>query len=369
MLNEFRIRAFKRFRDDKFRLGKLTVLAGLNGSGKSSLLQALLLTREASTSTGDSIRLNGPFGLQLGAAEDVLNWECDPPIELSVIYSGHCVAKWAFGSHSDHDRFLRIHDRPTEVPHSHTNAPRAFTYLSAERLGPRSISNILPIPDQNLEVGSRGEYCAHVLNALGNKPIQYPDRTHPLKKTPRVPLLKYEVESWLGEITRPVEITANRYPGSSVIELHYALPGQQVVRATNMGFGITYTLPVVLGGLIAEESGIFVVENPEAHLHPAGQSRVGVFLAWLAGRGVQVLLETHSDHVLNGIRRAISEQRVLPAADAAIHFFRESLDPGDAKNSFELTFNQFGNISSWPAGFFDQYQIDVSTLGKIRRGR
>ena len=88
-----------------------------------------------------------------------------------------------------------------------------------------------------------------------------------------------------------------------------------------MGFGVTYSLPIILSGLIAKEKGLLIVENPEAHLHPAGQSRMGVFLAWLAGKGVQVLVETHSDHIINGIRRAIAEFKYLDNSSALVHWF------------------------------------------------
>ena len=88
-----------------------------------------------------------------------------------------------------------------------------------------------------------------------------------------------------------------------------------------MGFGLSYSLPVVVAGLVApQRDALLIVENPEAHLHPAGQSRMGTFLATVAATGVQVL-ETHSDHVLNGIRRAIGEHGVLQPADALVHFF------------------------------------------------
>jgi predicted ATPase len=133
-----------------------------------------------------------------------------------------------------------------------------------------------------------------------------------------------------------------------------------------MGFGVSYALPVVLAGLIAAPGGLSIVENPEAHLHPAGQSRMGVFLAWLSGNGVQVLLETHSDHVLSGIRRAIGEFKYLAHDQAITHFFAA---PGGNLSIEELYFSSIGGISNWPKGFFDQYQIDVASLGHLRRRR
>src|SRR5207247_1131822 len=146
------------------------------------------------------------------------------------------------------------------------------------------------------------------------------------------------------------------------------------VRAPNMGFGVSYSLPIVLAGLIAptpQDMGsahrsIVIVENPEAHLHPAGHSRMGAFLTTLAAAGVQVILETHSDHVLNGIRRAVGEHAMLKSEDAAVHFFAD--DDGGAPTIDTLRFTPSGGLSHWPRRFFDQYQVDVAALSRVRRG-
>jgi predicted ATPase len=92
---------------------------------------------------------------------------------------------------------------------------------------------------------------------------------------------------------------------------------------------------------------------------------MGHFLAVLAGSGVQVVVETHSDHVVNGIRRAIGEFKVLPYSDAVIHFFDAAAD--GSPQVFELRVTPTGSISAWPPRFFDQYQIDVAALSKVRR--
>ena len=367
MIEELEVTGFKRFSHERFQFSPLTILTGLNGAGKTSLLQSLLIAWEAANSRTNSLRLNGPFDLQLGTAADVLNWHSKSPIEIAVMSSNECLSKWTLALPVDDALYLTIASRSDSVPFSFSGESRAFTYLSAERLGPRNFLGTSPVPDEELEVGVQGEHSAHVLSVLGNKIIEDRARYHPSREDLKPMLLKYELEQWLAEIVRPVEISAERYPGASVTELSFRSPGSQRVRAPNMGFGISYALPVILGGLIAKKGGLLLVENPEAHLHPAGQSRMGVFLAWLAGRGVQVVLETHSDHVLNGIRRAIAEHCYLPAKDAVAHYFSQDGDKG-AKTSVErLTFNETGSISHWPRGFFDQFQIDVASLGRIRR--
>jgi predicted ATPase len=287
MIVSAEIRGFKRFAHERFQMAPLTVLAGLNGAGKTSLLQAIMLSAEASKSSSTAISLNGPFGLELGTAEDVLNWTSKSPIEILIGSTENEIANWQLIVPSEEALYLDIAERPVNLPKAFSGAPRGFTYLSAERLGPRGFTAASPLPEAELEVGVQGEFCAHVLSVLGDRVMETLDRMHPLYELARPRLLKYEVEEWLSEITRPIEVNGERPSGSTVTELRFRSPGSNWVRSTNMGFGITYSLPIILAGLIAEKGGLLVVENPEAHLHPAGQSRMGVFLAWLAGKGVQ----------------------------------------------------------------------------------
>ncbi|TBD84814.1 AAA family ATPase [Rhizobium ruizarguesonis] len=361
MITEVEIKGLKRFEEQRFQFSSLTILAGLNGSGKTSLVQALLLAAEASRSTVGSVRLNGPFGFELGTADDILNWKSSFPIQIRLAFSGG-AAEWRYWANKSDQLHLNFsQEGPLPIPFE--DVPRSFTYLSAERLGPRSSAISSSLPDDELEIGVRGEFCAQVMSILGDAPSMYPVRQHPLSTDKEPRLLKYEVEQWLTEIVRPIKILAERLGNSSIYELKFSCEEASWVAAPNMGFGASYALPIILAGLTSRAGGLLIVENPEAHLHPAGQSRMGVFLGWLAGIGVQVVLETHSDHVLNGVRRAVAEHRYLEARDAAVNFF-------DVKGNVEnLRFSEAGSISHWPRGFFDQFQIDISALGRIRRTR
>jgi len=376
MIRSIFIQGFKRFGKQRFEISPLTVLTGLNGTGKTSLIHALILAREAigdpfRPGEASSVRLNGPFGLELGTAEDVHNWGAEGEIVFDIRHDEELLATWRFAvpANTSEALYLDVIKRPdgANVPYDMYQRPRNFTYLCAERLGPRSILGASALPADALEVGVRGEYCAQVLAALGDRPMEYGERLHPNRYPAAAPLLKYELERWLGDIVRPVEIDTESHPGNLVTALRFRAPGGEWVRAPNMGFGVSYALPVVLAGLVASPGGLLLVENPEAHLHPAGQSRMGVFLAWLAGKGIQVIVETHSDHVLNGIRRAIGEHHYLPCGEAIVHYFDS--DEEDAPRVIPLRFTPTGGVSDWPAGFFDQYQIDVAALGRIRRQR
>lgn len=100
-----------------------------------------------------------------------------------------------------------------------------------------------------------------------------------------------------------------------------------------------------------------MIENPEVHLHPKGQAMMGQFLAEAANAGVQVIVETHSDHVLNGVRRAVKSGGIS-AESVAIHFFRPRAE-GEAQVISPLI-DQTGGIDYWPDGFFDQFDKDMN---------
>jgi DNA repair ATPase RecN len=86
------------------------VLTGLNGAGKTSLLQAILLAAHASSSNACTLSLNGPFNLELGTAEDVLNWMRQSPIEVHVTEIID-KAMWRFAVPNEEDLYLEVANR------------------------------------------------------------------------------------------------------------------------------------------------------------------------------------------------------------------------------------------------------------------
>jgi predicted ATPase len=367
MITQLSIAGFKRFANCELPMAPLTMLAGLNGAGKTSVLQALLLCREASLTKTASVLLNGPFGLELGSVLDIKNIQSSPTeIELALRFSDG-EASFRLDANDDSLLYLPVLKKSEVIPGAVGGSNRMFTYLCAERLGPREMLGSSSQPDHELNVGVRGEYCAQVLDVyeLREKEKVVAPRRHPEKQSETQAFLKYQVEAWLSDIVRPIEIDIAKFPGISVRAIRFRTPGEDLVRATNMGFGVSYCLPIVLAGLFTPPGGLLIVENPEAHLHPAGQSRMGTFLAILAASGVQVVVETHSDHVLNGVRRAIGEHHHLKPEQAIVHFFDVEED-GSPKVS-SLQFTASGNLGEWPLRFFDQFHIDVAALARVRR--
>ena len=128
-------------------------------------------------------------------------------------------------------------------------------------------------------------------------------------------------------------------------------------RATNVGFGLSYTLPVIVA-LLAPSDTLCLIENPEAHLHPRGQTKLAELAVRAAMAGVQIIAETHSDHFMDGVRIAVRNGLIRPE-DVAFHYFDR--DGGRTTVSSPHVAAD-GRLSEWPAGFFDQHEDNLIKL-------
>ncbi|NVB37141.1 DUF3696 domain-containing protein [Pseudenhygromyxa sp. WMMC2535] len=373
MIRELHIVNFKRFRDTRVSFGPLTVLTGANGAGKTSLLHALLMIQRASRSAAPStVALNDDEGLQLGEGADVLNWQAS---ESRVHFE--CELDVDEGSRSLSCTFEVPDDRALHLPliasetaaRAFSNKNRGFSYVSAERLGPRDALSASSVGLEHLGVGCFGQYVAQVLAVLDREEVSAGRRTTPPEpnSAPLADLL-HQTEWWTSRIVRPIQLNAEWVPNSMITRLRFKTPGihGEWTRPPNMGFGVSYALPVVVAGLIAPPGGLLIIENPEAHLHPAGQSEIGRFIGRVAADGVQVVVETHSDHVLNGIRHAVANrEHPLTADQVQLLFFLAEDDPRGV--FMTRTISASGKISDWPEGFFDQFDRDLRALAQLQR--
>ena len=142
--------------------------------------------------------------------------------------------------------------------------------------------------------------------------------------------------------------------------------------AQNIGFGVSYVLPIVVAILkacsaprnkrISTESKLIIIENPEAHIHPRGQAKLMELICRAANSkyNVQFLLETHSDHIINGLLVGV-KKGILPAEKSRVYFFDRDKETHNT-TAHLLPVLQGGKIKKAPKGFFDQLSIDMTTL-------
>ena len=379
MLRRIDLRYFKCFNLLKLPLCPLTLLSGANASGKSSVLQALVLLHQTMREHEWSSRLmlNGS-AVRLGTVADVIDqMQGSRSVEIALLDEEQ-EFQWEFtGERAEMSMEVKRvrsalgdvgEDDPKVLrcllPWSHGEDVWAgslqarlcdLTYLTAERLGPRE-TYPLEDPRHAPVVGPRGEHAVGIL--------YHGDTEHVLDElivgdTP--PTRLRQVEARMNRFFPGCEMTVAKVSLANAVTLGLRTSkGMDFHRPIHTGFGLTQILPIVVAALSANKDDLLLIENPEVHLHPAGQAAMGEFLAEVAAAGVQVILETHSDHVLNGIRRAVKRDTLSPE-DAAIHFFRvrqEEESDGFAQVQSPLL-NGDGNIDAWPEGFFDQFDKDM----------
>lgn len=366
MITAIELTNFKCFEKQQVLLKPLTLLAGLNSSGKSTIIQALLLLRQSYLENllpDIGLTLNGKLA-QLGTAKDVLFEEADTDeigFELNDNLPANLKVRFAYREESD---VLAVNGCELEGDIWKTSLFKdEFQYLRAERIGPRTSFGMSDYEVRHHhQMGSSGEFATHFLSLFGSETVQLHGLRHPMAASNT---LQSQVEAWMTEISPGVRLNVKRHSEMDLMtfSVTYSL-GHQVAsaeyRPTNVGFGVTYALPIVVAVLSAHPGSLVIVENPEAHLHPRGQVKVGELLSLASAAGVQILLETHSDHVLNGIRLAVHDRKTDPANVALYH---SKWEPGGKSPSLALlSVGRDGRLSEWPEGFFDEIERSLDQL-------
>ena len=366
VLTRIELHSFKCFELLRLPLAPLTLLTGLNASGKSSVLQAIVLLHQTMREHEWSTRLvlNGS-GVRLGAASEVAG---RAGFDMALGDEDNTY-RWAFGGDrrdmSMEVQLVAVNDRTFRLPQelryllppdeTEASAPftrplRNLTYITAERIAPQEA---YPLEDPRLVgvVGPRGEHAVSVLHWGRDEPVIAG------LVLPDVPALRlHQVQRRMSTLFPGCEIDLQQAPRANAVTL-----GLRTSTVTDFhnpvhtGFGLTQILPIVVAALSATKGDIILLENPEVHLHPAGQAMMGQFLADVAHAGIQVVVETHSDHVLNGVRRAVKRCQI-DSEKVAIHFFRAPSD--ESAQVLSPTLDDSGNIDDWPDGFFDQFDKD-----------
>ena len=109
----------------------------------------------------------------------------------------------------------------------------------------------------------------------------------------------------------------------------------------------------------APPGSTIILEQPEIHLHPAVQSGLAdVFIDVIKNRGVQIILESHSEHLLHRLQRRIAEEQLTPD-DVALYFTK--IEDGESKLD-ELDVDPYGNIRNWPQNFFGDEMSDLAAM-------
>lgn len=373
MVTKISLKDFKCFSEsDSINLSQFNLLTGINGRGKSSVLQSLLLLAQSFDSEGslNYLRLNGAY-ISLGAFKDVLNRtsssktftigfktndasENDLRCEFSAFPEKNRLANLAGLFVDGRDYF----DAPSSANTHEATSTRKTLGVTSSIAGLQQLKNLYYIAadrqgpvnyvekDDNIfgnNIGIKGEHVINILSAKGSEFISHVERA----------------------VSFVLSGASIRIPESqgNIIELFMdSINKSEGYMPVNVGFGYSYILPIVLTGLFAEKNSIIIIENPEAHLHPGAQSRLVNFLVDQSKiKNLQIFLETHSDHVINGLRIAVKNREINRRDVSIIHFGRENNLNAKPEIS-QIKVDSEGNLSDYPDDFMDEWTQQMSQL-------
>ena len=360
MIEHLQLKNFKCFGEHTIPFGALTLLTGLNGTGKSSVIQALLALHQWWGPHEGSAPWRGPL-VNLGSFRDVLHeGATDDTVRIEASFGDQGTTYYEYPPRSTGEGVS-----PGSRIAAHL-LQGELHYLSADRLGPRPT---LPFVEGDrasaTPLGKKGQHVLWYLSHMGRVPVERAVRHHSEPRKTLVP----QANAWLGVVSPGAELDMKAIPEADCAVASYRFTGSADVpsrafRAGNAGFGLSYALPPIVALLAPKRDRLnsadhlIIIENPEAHIHPAGQTSLAELAARAAAGGSQVILETHSDHVLNGVRLAVAEG-ILPPNQTVIHYFERS---GLDVQITTPVLRPSGRFDIWPAGFFDQHERNLSRL-------
>lgn len=358
--------------EEQMDFSTVNVLSGSNGRGKSSVFQAILALAQSYESGKDmtSIRLNGDM-LKLGNYKDVihkgdvtksftigLTTDNDSDNELKFVCRSNDGVECLFDNVYVNDVPLIVEVEMSSVGdkgevknivvrNSSINSTtyESFTqltniyYISADRIGPRNSVKMLADKVAN-NIGIHGE---NAINRLyeGKEDFQK------------------EVQGIMSVILGGASVNVFNSPDYEEVKILLdSVDGSNGYKPVNVGFGYSYILPLIILPLIVPEGSKLFIENPEAHLHPGAQSRLMRYLIQMAvGKNIQLFIETHSEHIINGMRKAVVDPSVdFKAKDSMIYFVKQK---GEQPAVEKITIDDKGNLSDFPVDFFDQQRQDL----------
>jgi predicted ATPase len=436
MLNHLKLENFKIWRSTgPVRLAPLTLLLGTNSSGKSSLIQSLLLMRQTvkGNDAGLDLNLGNPDAgdtVTMGQFRDLLCRHATDSVGTKSTQVGIEFGWAPLGSEtSDTTMFsARYHKDPAgsaeldylrlgqdgkgftvertkpgiyrlwlgtksrRVGQSADFRPErsfAFSAATLNKLGPLA-DDIRPVGPALLDELSRIIYLGPVRQLArrdyvwsGRMPAHIGDdggravdvliasgvaqqNNHAQKTSGEdAGRIFRETEHWLRQLELAEGLQVRALGRSARYELLVKQRGA-VVNLKDVGVGVSQVIPVVVAALFAKPGHITIVEEPESHLHPSAQAVLAeLFASESSSRGVQFIIETHSEHLLTRLQRRVAEE-ILTPSDVAIYFSRREptgaqLDP--------LRLTPYGDIENWPPNFFGDEMADIAarTLAAMER--
>jgi predicted ATPase len=361
MIEKITIKNFKSLKDVSINTLPLNLLAGLNGMGKSSLIQTILLLKQSQSLVySGQLNLKG-WLVDIGKGKDALyQFAEEDKIVFSFELSENKKIGWTFSYKPEWEILEPVNAGKTEALRDILNG---FQYLSADRIGPLSMHEVSHPNVANKMFGTRGEYVVNYLHSVGRR--NKIDKRMKHKETEELILIN-QVNGWLSEISPGIKLNIVEVQSIDKLLLNYEFElgeGRTTpYRPGNVGFGISYVLSVIVALLTAEKDNIIIIENPEAHIHPRGQSELGKLMSLCASCGAQLFIETHSDHIINGIRVAVKNGIIDNDKVKFSWFTKKTTKTEQYTEIKEIHIDKNGELSEYPKDFLDEWNNQLLKL-------
>ena len=385
MIKRVVIKNFKVIKDADLDLTNLTIFTAINGMGKSSIIQALLLLRQSQLDKKlpKQLLLNNNKYVSLGRSEDVFNYYSEEGEGLEIILdttTADSIAvntkdrkrrTWLDIDFSEPKEWSKVESEPL------FSEDKRFQYLHAERINPKTSYDTNEYDVVELRsLGSTGEYTAHFIARHKDEQVALPSLINPSNSKN----LLAQLDTWLSKISKGIHIVSNLDESARSARLSFQFEvGNDLTpefSPVNVGFGLTYVLPVLVAVLSSKPGDLVIIENPESHLHPSGQSAIGEFLALAAQDGLQLIIETHSDHLLQGVRIAAREfnknnNKGISPENVSIYYLSRDNEKHqsninaikvDANGKLYQTLHNGKKTATLPKGFTDEWATNSGKL-------
>ncbi|WP_291099694.1 MULTISPECIES: AAA family ATPase [unclassified Flavobacterium] len=376
MIRKVKIQNFKSHKNTILDLKNLTVLCGNNGVGKSSAIQLFLLLREAyiKDKSFDILDLKSN-PVKIGTPNDAIyqfsqndSFQIDLSTtdeELSFLYEAKSAEEKV-------KTFISLNKEKSKTSitiFSESLFNTNFQYIGASRFGPQEKyekdDKIVGVHKQISVLEGKAEYFVHFLDKYKDEEVI--QEICKLDEISKYTDLAAQVIAWEKSISAGINIEIEDI-GKLGFLLKYnfeteASPTKKTknFEATNVGFGLSYVMPILVAILSAQKGALIIIENPEAHLHPNGIAKLTELICLAAQAGIQIILETHSDHIINGIlvqsKKFEQGEKGIDRHNISIyHFDRDENEHCTKPTKIEI--EEEGLIRYPPKGFFDQFSID-----------
>jgi predicted ATPase len=349
-IKKVNIKGFKVFEEETFEFKNLTILTGENSSGKSSLIQAILFLCNPTGLIGTNFNKDLHEYLRSLGNSELFNKNGAREIEIEI---DDLKQKWIKNGNSIKNQ-IDSFNYPNFISY-----PENLIYLNAEKHRIQQVSQLI----ENLQdrfFGIYGDLTSNYFYHNKRKAVE----DYLIKDTSSV-TLEAQVNYWLSYITgiNDLNIEINKITPTLVKNI-FKINNDEFI-PENLGTGLSHLFSMLVICLSAKKGNIIIIENPEIHLHPKSQARLGEFFAFIASKGIQLIIETHNDHIINRFRYEVYQDN-LKSDDVVIYY--KELDKSFEK--IEITddgkFKNKNGENSFPSGFYD---ATLKEIFKINKGQ